>query len=155
MSHILEAAQAEHARAAAGGGVYHFGAPSGGGYAFADSPVIVSSVKAPAETDAQRADRLAREVGRLTYELAQAKRELFTAYNGDARAARKFDGTPVAIVLDGVSMTVAVWCDDADPDSDRFVTSVWTGHDWMCQDDLTDDFRRRAMDAVLAEENAA
>ena len=151
MSHILEVAQAESARAAAGGGVY------GGGYAFADqAPVlIVGGVRMTPETDAQRADRLAQEVGRLTYELAEARRELQTAYHGDWHAARKMDARPVEIELDGVPMVVAVWCDEADRDSDRCVTSVWTGHGWMSQDDLTDEFRKRAMDAVLAEESAA
>ncbi len=42
MSHILEVDAAERARAAAGGGVYHFGAPNGGGYAVAgQQPVLM------------------------------------------------------------------------------------------------------------------
>jgi hypothetical protein len=148
MSHILEAAQAEAARAAAGGGSY------GGGYCIAgQQPVIVGYVK-PVETDAQRADRLAAEVERLTADLHQAQRELRTAYEGDWHAAKKFDGTPVTITLDGVDMVVAVW-HDGDPDSDRYVTSVWTGQGWMCQDDLRDDFLERAMNAVLEQENEA
>jgi hypothetical protein len=106
------------------------------------------------ETDAQRIARLSEEVGRLTADLHEAQRELRTAYAGDWRSAQKFDGTPVSITLDGVDMVVAVW-HDGDPDSDRYVTSVWTGQGWMCQDDLRDDFLERAMNAVLEQENEA
>lgn len=76
--HILEVEKAERLRAEAGGGVY------GGGYAFADqAPVlIIGGVKMTPETDAQRADRLAQEVGRLTYELRNAREALRAAQLG-------------------------------------------------------------------------
>jgi hypothetical protein len=47
MTIAREAAQAEAARAAAGGGVYHFGAANGGGYAFTGRPPVLAEPRTP------------------------------------------------------------------------------------------------------------
>ncbi len=131
MSHILEVDAAERARA--GGGVYHFGAPNGGGYAVAGGPVVVSGVKAPAETDAQRADRLAQEVGRLEYELRKVRRELEIERCGDG--GEKGEITTELPYGSG-TVIVAYTEDRADTHDGRTVTdlylsAVWIGGQWV------------------------
>jgi len=128
MSHILEVAQAEHARAAAGGGVY------GGGYCIAgQAPVIVSSVKAPTETDAQRADRLAREVGRLTYELNKARTQLNDERNG---YKTPHGCLTTSVPYDSGHAVVAYSSDECDHDDGSTTTEViaeyvWIGGQWV------------------------
>lgn len=135
MSHILEAAQAEAARAAAGGGVYHFGAANGGGYAFPDGPVIVSGIRTtPTETDAQRADRLAREVGFRTEERNRFKRELDLAVFGDDSPAtlKKIGATDVAHVQYGRDTIPVAWYDDGDDgDFQPQAVSIWICAQWV------------------------
>lgn len=141
MSHILEVDAAERARALAGGGVYR------GGYQVAGQPPVLVFDK-PAETDAEARARLAQEVGRLQYELTKLRAELRMAYEGDTAAAAKFDGEPISVRVDNVPMVVALW-DDGDPDSEPYVTSVWTGQGWLKDDHLSDDFKAAATKAAL------
>jgi hypothetical protein len=127
-SHILEVAQAEQARAAAGGGVY------GGGYCIAgQAPVIVGSVRMTPETDAQRADRLAREVGRLTYELNNARRALNDERNGFKTPHGCLTTT---VPYDSGHAVVAYSSDDWDHDDGSTTTEfiaeyVWIGAQWV------------------------
>ena len=131
MSHILEAAQAEAARAAAGGGVYHFGAANGGGYAFPDGPVIVSGIRTtPTETDAERIARLSQEVGRLRAERDQLAQQLEYRTRGETDPEVELRYTMVDV--DGGQMRVGYV-----PRYQQFaptVEEVWVGCEWWSVD---------------------
>ncbi len=156
MSHILEVEQAERARAEGGGGVYHFGAATGGGYAFPDGPVVVSSVKAPAETDAQRIARLSQEIGRLTAELRNVRAELQVERCGGPTRLQT-----VEVPYGDGSVMVAYEIDTCDRDDgtttdEAYAVAVWIGGQWIDQCELGafGEELNDALPVALAEEYA-
>ena len=144
MSHILEAAQAEAARAAAGGGVYHFGAANGGGYAFPDGPVIVSGIRTTTETDAERIARLSQEVGRLRAERDKLAEELdhrkFGVNNVDELRT-------TMLHADEGELCVAY---SQSPGYGPELVEVWVGCEWWSVDQLAPSFAARLQRSLEA-----